>query len=203
MKTEVLVERKFLNGTVKQSNKNGFFCVNDLLLYGNQWRIMNGMKPFDYNSWYNSTATKEFLKEMESNFGQVIVSKKGKTGNRFVHPFVFIDIALAISPELKIEVYSWIYDELIKYRNDSGDSYKKMCGALFLNCKSKSKFSEGIRKTALMIQEAVGIDDWQKANETQLKLRDRIHENISLLVDIFRDNNQAIRIGILQAIKNN
>jgi hypothetical protein len=34
---------------------------------------------------------------------------------------------------LKIEVYSWLFDKLIKYRNNSGDSYKKMAGALFEN----------------------------------------------------------------------
>jgi len=201
MKTEVLLRRKFLNGKIRQSNQTGFLNVNDLLLYGNQWRIMNHMKTFDYNSWYNSSSTKEFLKEMETHFGKVIISKKGKTGSRFVHPFVFIDIALSISPELKIEVYSWIYDELVKYRNNSGDSYKKMCGALYIYCKNKSKFSEGITKTAKMIKSAVGISDWQTANEEQLRLRDRIHENIALLSDIFRDNNQAIRIGILKALK--
>lgn len=200
MKTEVFLERKFLDGHVKQSNVTGFFSVNDLLLYGNRWRIMQKMKQFDYNSWYNSSSTKEFLKEMESQFGKVIISKRGKSGSRYVHPFVFIDIALAISPQLKIEVYSWIYDELVKYRNDSGDSYKKMCGALYINCKNKRKFSEGITKTANMIKTAIGIEDWQKATEEQLKLRGRMHENISLLADVFRDNNQAIKIGILKSL---
>jgi hypothetical protein len=174
--------------------------VNDLLLIGNKYRIGNNMKIFNYDSWYNSSATKEFLNELKKQFGDVIKSKRGKTGERWVHPFVAIDIALNIDPKLKIEVYKWIYDELLKYRNESGDSYKKMCGCLFDNCKNKSTFHRGITKTARMIRNACRVDDWDKATQEQLELRDKIHYNIALLTDILRDNNQAIRIGITKAI---
>ena len=200
MKTEVYLERQLLNGNIRQSSKNGFFSVKDLLLVGNKYRILKDMKIFNYDSWYNSTATQEFILELKKQFGEVIISKKGKTGERWVHPFIFIDLALAIDPTLKVEVYKWILDELIKYRNNSGDSYKKMCGALFENCGNKSNFHRGISKTALLIQNACNVKDWQTASETQLKVRDKIHENIALLCDVLRDNNQAIRIGIEKAI---
>ena len=118
-----------------------------------------------------------------------------------MHPFLCIDLALAIDPKLKIEVYKWLYDELLKSRNNSGDSYIKMCGALYENCSNKSKFHRGVSTTAKMIQNACRVSDWQKANEEQLKLRNKIHENIALLCGVLRDNNQAIRIGILKAIE--
>jgi hypothetical protein len=158
------------------------------------------MKIFNYDSWYNSSATQDILHELKLQFGDVIQSKKGKTGERWAHPFVVIDLALAIDPKLKVEMYKWLYDELLKYRNDSGDSYKKMCGALFENCSNKSNFHRGISKTADLIKIACKVEDWQKATETQLKLRDRIHENIALLSDVLRDNNQAIRLGISKAL---
>jgi hypothetical protein len=200
MTTEVFLQRPLLHGTIRQSNQTGFFSVNDLLLIGNKWRIINDLKMFSYDSWYNSSATQEFLTELRSQFGDVIKSKRGKTGERWAHPFVIIDIALNIDPKLRVEMYKWLYDELLKHRNNSGDSYKKMCGALYENCNNKSNFHRGVMKTALMIQEACHVSDWQKANEEQLKLRDKIHENIALLCDVLRDNNQAIRIGILKAI---
>jgi hypothetical protein len=202
MKTEVFLERKLLNGTIRQSNLTEFLSVNDLLLIGNKYRIANDMKIFNYDSWYNSSSTQEFLTELKSQFGEVIKSKRGKTGERWAHPFVIIDIALNIDPKLKVEMYKWLYDELLKYRNDSGDSYKKMCGALFENCSNKSVFHRGISKTADMIKNACQVSDWQKATEEQLKLRDKIHYNIALLCDILRDNNQAIRIGIVKALNN-
>jgi hypothetical protein len=201
MKTEVFLERSFLHGKVRQSNQTGFFSVNDLLLYGNKWRITHDLKLFNYSSWYNSSSTKGFLKELTEQYGEIIISKKGKTGERWVHPFIFLDIALAINPALKVEVYRWIYDELIKYRNDSGDSYRKMCGALYLNSKNKSNFFRFITKTAIQIQEECDVKNWQQATEEQLKLRNKIHDNISLLCDVLRNNRQAVRIGIQKALE--
>lgn len=202
MKTEVFIERPLFDGTVRQSSKTGYLNANDLLLCGNRWRILNHMKMFKYENWFNSSATKEFLKELESQIGvSPIKSKRGKTGERYLHPFVFIDLALSISPKLKIEVYSWLYDELIKYRNYSGDSYKKMTGALWSNCSNKSNFHKGMTTTAKWIKNACGVKDWQTATEDQLKMRDRIHENISLLCDVLRDNGQAIKIGISKALE--
>lgn len=43
---------------------------------------------------------------------------------------------------------------------------------------------------------------WNKATKEQLDLRDKIHESISLLCDVLKDNNQAIRIGVANHIKN-
>lgn len=203
MKSEVYLERNLLDGFVRQSNQSEYLSVNDLLLVANKWRIANNMQLFKYENWYNSTATKEFIAELESQIGKpVIISKKGKTGERWVHPFAFIDLALSINPKLKIEIYSWLYDQLIKFRNNSGDSYKKMCGALYENCKNKSNFHRGVIHTAKLIQEACNVTDWQKATEKQLQQRDRIHENITLLCDVLRDNNQAIRIGISKSLNN-
>ena len=93
-------------------------------------------------------------------------------------------------------MYKWVYDELIKNRNNSGDSYKKMAGALFLNTTNKSQFHIGIQKTAETIKKACKVEDWNKATEDQLKLRDKLHNSIALLCDVLRDNNQAIRISI-------
>lgn len=200
MKTEVYLERSLLNGTIRQSNQTGYLSINDLLIAANKWRIENGMPIFNYDSWHNSTATKDFIFELKKQTTtDVIVSKKGRTGERWCHPYVFIDIALAINPKLKVEVYKWLFDELIKYRNQSCDSYIKMTGALYENCTNKSLFHRGVSKTALMIQNACGVKDWQKATTEQLKKRDKIHENIALLCDVLRDNNQAIRIGIAKA----
>jgi len=201
MKTQVLMKRPLFDGEIRQNNQTGFFSVNDLLLVGNKWRILNNLKQFSYDSWYNSSATKEFIEELKVQVGPVIKSKRGKTGERWMHPYLFIDLALSINPKLKVEVYKWLYDELLKHRNNSGDSYKKMCGALWINCSNKSNFPKAITKVAEMIRRACKVNDWQDATETQLKLRDEIHNNIALLSDVLRDNNQAVKIGILQALK--
>lgn len=203
METTVLMERILHGCIVRQNSKTGFFCANDVVAAGNEYRAKNKMKLFDFRSWIDSPSNKEFFSMLEQKEGKVIDTKKGKNGGTWVHPFIMIDLALSINPELKIETYKWIYDELIQYRIYSCDSYKKMCGYLYENSTNKSTFHRSIGKTADIIRNACGVEDWNKATEQQLKLRDRIHENIALLCDVLRDNNQAIRIGITKALNNN
>jgi hypothetical protein len=200
MKTEVIMKRELFGSEISQQSQSEFFSATDLVRAGNYYRLNNKLPLFDLNMWLQSKGTKEFIEELETQFGKVKINSKGKNQHTWVHPFLFIDIALAINPKFKVEVYSWIFDSLLKFRNNSGDSYKRMCGALYQNCGNKSNFHRGVSKTALMIQEACNVSDWQKATEDQLKLRDKIHDNIALLCDVLRDNNQAIRIGIIKAI---
>lgn len=196
METEVVMERKILGGVAKQRSKSGFFNASDFLIIANKWRIEKGMKPFDMEYWFRSNQTKEFISSLEKRFGVVKIAGRGRGTSTWVHPYIFIDLALAINPELKVEVYTWMYDHLLEYRNDSGDSYKKMCGYLYAGESNKTRFPKYIFDVAEQIREACGVSDWQKANEQQLKMRDKIHENICLLCDVLRDNDQAVRLGI-------
>jgi hypothetical protein len=201
MDTQVIMKRSLFNDEIRQQSKTGFFSANDLVKAGNKWRILNNMPFIKLQDYLNLPATKEFIFELENNLNSAVkIASRGRNAITWIHPFLFIDLALTISPKLKIEVYSWLYDELLKYRNNSGDSYKKMCGSLFANCNNKSTFHRGISITAQLIQNACDVKDWQTATEQQLRLRDKIHENIALLCDVLRDNNQAIRIGIDKAL---
>lgn len=200
METQVIMKRKLFGENIQQQSKTGYFSANDLINAGNKYRINNNMPILKLQEWLNGTATKSFITELEFQLNtKVKKSSRGRNGSTWIHPFLFIDLALAIDPKLKIEVYSWIMDELIKFRNDSGDSYKKMCGALYQNSSNKGSFPKDISKVADLIRVECNVKDWQEATESQLKLRDKIHENISLLCDVLRDNEQAIRIGIEKA----
>lgn len=200
MNTEVIMIRKLFGCEIKQKSKSEFFSSTDLVKAGNRWRAANGMPTFNFHQWRNGNQTKEFIKEIEDKFGTAIISGRGRGVNTWVHPYLFLDIALAIDPKLKIEVYEWIFDSLLKYRNESGDSYKKMCGALYNNTTAKSSFSKDISKIADLIRVECGVKDWQTASEEQLKLRDKMHEYISLFCDMFYNrNDEAVRVGILKA----
>jgi len=200
MKTQVQMKRKLFDSQVRQLSDNGFISANDMIIAGNHWRALNKMPRFDFQTWKNRTSTKEFISALEKEFDNVQITKRGANGGSWLHPYLAIDLALAISPKLKIEVYKWLYDELLKYRNNSGDSYKKMAGALYENSKNKSKFHRGMSITARYIKNACNVKNWEEATEHKLKLRDRIHENIALLCTVLKDNNQAIRIGIDRAL---
>jgi hypothetical protein len=193
------MKRKLFDGEVRQNSKDSMISANDLCLVGNKYRVLNGLKPMTLQTWVNSQSTQEFISELEKMFGVVSKTKRGADGGTWLHPYLAIDLALHISPKFKIEVYGWLYDELLKYRNFSGDSYKKMCGAIFDRTSSKSTFPKDIQKLAEYIKKECNVKDWQHATEQQLKLRDKIHENIALLVEVMNNINQAIRIGIMKA----
>lgn len=195
MKTEVIMRRELFGKEISQKSQTEFFSATDLVRAGNAWRIANGLQAFEMNDWFNLKSTKEFIKSLEEKYGTVKISGRGRGVHTWIHPFLFIDMALAISPELKIEVYSWLYDHLLKYRNESGDSYKKMSGALYLKHTNKTAFPKYIKVVAERIKQACGVKDWQEAEEKQLKKRDKIHDSISLLCDILPID-EAVRIGI-------
>lgn len=201
MVTEVVMQRELFGMAISQKSKSEFFSATDLAKAGSKWRLSNGYDSgFNLSAYLNNKSTKEFIKELESKVGEEVIQKgRGRGVHTWVHPYLFIDIALAISPKLKIEAYDWLFDKLIKYRNDSGDSYKKMCGALYQRASNKAMFHVNMAKVADFIRVECSVKDWNSATEKQLKLRDRIHENVALLCDVLNDANEALKIGVLKA----
>ncbi|MGB1292173.1 MAG: KilA-N domain-containing protein [Pseudoalteromonas sp.] len=202
MKTEVIMKRELWGCPISQRSKSEFFSATDLVKAGNKWRIGNDQELFSLKNWLQNKSTKEFMFELESEYGKIKINSKGKNLHTWVHPLLFIDLALAISPKLKIEAYKWLYDSLLANRNDSGDSYKKMTGALFVNEKRKDLFPRRIKTLASKIKEICGNPkDWQTASQKQLELRNKVHENITLISNVLRDNDKAIAYGIREALK--
>lgn len=196
MKTEVIMKRELFGKQISQQSKSEFFSANDLVAAGNKWRVTNDLPVFKLQDWFKQKNVKEFISEIEKKFGVAKTATRGRNGHTWVHPLLFIDMALALSPKLKIEVYEWLFDHLIKFRNESGDSYKKMCGALWFRTTNKRNFTNDIKKVASIIKNECNVKDWQQASEEQLRLRDRIHENIALLADVLNNNREAVRLGV-------
>lgn len=196
MKTEVIMKRELFGREISQESKSEMFSATDLVRAGNAWRVSEGMSLFNMNRWFNLDSTKEFVAELELQYGKVKISGRGRGNHTWVHPFLFIDMALSINPNLKIEVYKWLYDHLLKYRNDSGDSYKRMCGAIACNSGSR-EITATIKRIATRIKNEVGAKDWQIATEEQLSRRDKIQEKISTLSDLVSID-KALDIAIRQ-----
>lgn len=201
METEVVMQRVLFDTPISQKSKSEFFSATDLARAGNKWRLMNDLEPFQLKSYFSTKSAKEFIAELEQKYGKVRIASKGKGHHTWVHPLLFLDIALSINPKLKLEVYEWLYDLLLEYRNDSGDSYKEMCGSLFKHQTNKTFFAKDIANLANRIKSICGVKDWQSATEEQLKKRDLIHKNIALLSNVLKNNERAIEYGIREATK--
>lgn len=197
METKVLVKRPFLGGEVSQDSKNFFLSATEIVRAGNKWRLDNGKNEmFDLNQWLRQKGVKVFIEELENQFGKVKINSRGKGQHTMVHPYLALDLALSINPKFKVEVYKWFYDNLIQFRNSSGDSYKKMAGALYDRCDNKTKFKHLICDVALKIQKKCEVKDWNRATEAQLKLREKIQENIFVLSDVVRDTESLVTMAI-------
>jgi hypothetical protein len=120
--------------------------------------------------------------------GEVGIKKKayektrGRNGGTWLHPYLFLDFAMWLSPEFKYQAIRWIYDNLIKIRVKSGDNFKKMCKAIaknYYNKFDKEPPQEVYKAEAREIKRLVGLQDnqdWNEATEKQLKLRDKLQK---------------------------
>lgn len=57
-------------------------------------------------------------------------STKGKYGGTLMHPYLFVKFAMWLSTDFEVQVISWVYDNVIAYRNQAGDHYKEMCSSI-------------------------------------------------------------------------
>jgi hypothetical protein len=202
MITEVVMQRDLFGFQIAQKSKTKFFSATDLEKAGNEFRRINNLGRFSLSAFLKSKSTIEFINELENKFNtKVIISGRGRTSTTWVHPLLFIDIALSISPKLKIEVYEWLHDTLIQNRNNSGDSYKEMSSALWLRHTNHREFPVFISKVADYIKSQVGVTDWNQATKEHLELRDKIHVAIKLYCNVLTNPREAVRLGVLEYVK--
>lgn len=196
METEVILKRELFSSEISQKSKSEFFSLSDLIKAGNKWRALNGLETINATDWLNKKSTKEFIHELELKYGKVYIPGKGRGKHSWAHPLLFIDLALFISPKLKVEVYEWIFDKLIKLRNDSGDSYKDMCGALFCKIPNSRAFSFYISKVALSIKNILKVEDWNSTTQEKLDKRDKIHVAIKLYCNVIKNPDNAVKFAL-------
>lgn len=124
MKTSVVMIRKMGSFDVQQRTKDQMFNATSLLTQFNKGK--RGTK--DISSFLVKKSTKEFIEALSEsenvNTRNLVLTSKGKNaGGTWMHPFLFIDFAMWINPKFKVKVIKFVYDELIKSRNDAGDNY--------------------------------------------------------------------------------
>lgn len=200
MKTNQNLIRKMGEFDVIQRTSDGMFDANALL---GQWNKANGKKKTTdeflqlgtTKSFINVLIVKESHAENSRNGDfQVITkikgrnTKNGKTKDQvWMHPFLFIDFAMWINPEFKYEVIKFVYDQLIQYRNDAGDSYKEMASAI---CKivPKGEQAKAIKEISMANNHIIyGTHEKdirnKQAEESKVKQLDELQTDITKLIN--------------------
>lgn len=47
-----------------------------------------------------------------------------------MHPILFVKFAMWLNPRFEVQVIKFVYDQMLKYRNDAGDAYKELGAAI-------------------------------------------------------------------------
>lgn len=145
MKTNQNLTRKMGDFDVIQRTSDGYFDANLLL---GAWNKTKGNSQRKMTEFTERPNTNEFIDELKcelismgevspmAEFQPIIkikgrMTKKGKTKDQvWMHPYLFIKFAMWINPRFEVKVIKFVYDQLIQYRNDAGDSYKTMASAI-------------------------------------------------------------------------
>ena len=116
---------------VIQRTRDGMFNATELL---KQWNKTNDSgKKLDH--YFENKTTDEFIntivsRENLNTRNSVYLKTRGISGGTWMNPILFIDFAMWINPSFKYDVIKFVYDELIKYRNEAGDAYREMAASI-------------------------------------------------------------------------
>jgi hypothetical protein len=197
---------------VSQRTSDGMFNATALL---KQWNLY-GNKKRDLDDFLIRKQTKEYITVIKSkenpntqNSGylkcsDVLMQMRGKGGGTWMHPYLFIDFAMWLNVEFKYDVIGFVYDQLVKYRNEAGDAYRGMSGAV-AGIVAKDEAKESIQKVAKACNYIVfnfhesGIRNKQ-ADESKMKELFELERRIAQLIGDGFIKSYDHLIGYLQVL---
>lgn len=131
MKTNQVMTRPMGCFKVEQRTKDGMFNATALL---RQWNESSGEKK-EVTKFFENENTKEFIDALmiEENLNtqnSAYLKIRGKHGGTWMHPILFVKFAMWLNPRFEVQVIKFVYDQMIAYRNEAGDAYKELSGAV-------------------------------------------------------------------------
>lgn len=117
---------------VIQRTSDGMFNATLLM---KQWNESNGSKKEIKHFLEENKNTQEFITALisEENLNgrnSAYLKTRGMKGGTWMHPFLFIKFSMWLNPRFEVKVIKFVYDELIKYRNEAGDAYREMAASI-------------------------------------------------------------------------
>lgn len=177
MKTSVKLDspdRMIMGEIVPVLSDNGFVCITKAMDILSKKRKKMGLEPKRLNDILNKPDFRETVRELAhklnlrgirninldkignehlsmfelNRMGMAKRRGKGKDQQWYIDPYVFINLAIEMDPEIRADIILWITDGLIKFRNAAGDAYINMSKQVFSISESKLDFQEQIKRVA-------------------------------------------------------
>lgn len=131
MKTNQIMKRPLGNFMVEQRTKDSMFNATSLL---KQWNNASG-ECKEVTKFFENENTKEFVSALmeEENLNtqnSAYLKVRGKHGGTWMHPILFVKFAMWLNPRFEVQVIKFVYDQMLKYRNEAGEAYKALSTAV-------------------------------------------------------------------------
>ena len=209
MKTEVIMNRPFMDTTIRQMSKSGYFCATDITSLYNSIRVTQGKLPKRLTHYFEQNDNIEFMdalckelnllentKSQKTGFNpkptdtviwtpkmlKQVKRGKGNTGT-WMQPYLFVDYAQWLSPEFRAKVAIWVGDNLLLFRNSSGSAFKECNIALDKKFNIGNNFNQYVKVAQFVATRIMGNKEpnqWDGASALQLKERDELIRKIEV-----------------------
>ena len=131
MITNQVMKRPMSKFLVEQRTKDSMFNATNLL---KQWNEASGEKK-EITKFFDNDNTKEFIsalmeEEKLNTQNSAYLKARGKNGGTWMHPILFVKFAMWLNPRFEVQVIKFVYDQMLKYRNEAGDAYKELGKAI-------------------------------------------------------------------------
>lgn len=143
MTTNNVMVRPMGDFHVEQRTKDGMFNATALL---NEWNtsvkshtcIYEDGKIKELKEFFDNKNTNEYIealiKEENLHGGKSPYVKSrarsDRGGGTWMHPYLFVKFAMWLNPHFEVKVIKFVSDQMLKYRNESGDGHKYLSGAV-------------------------------------------------------------------------
>lgn len=157
MQTPQILHRDFNGCSIRQNHATKMFNANDLM---NAYKMSDPTTSKSVIRYTDNESTKEFIETLIHREGigvhLVVASKRGVGGGTWMHPYLFLDFAMWLSPDFKLIAIKWIYDNLCMLRDTAGDEFKELNRVIkeTLNPEKPYVYSNECR----MLQGLAGVD---------------------------------------------
>lgn len=208
MKTNQNLIRKMGDFNVIQRTQDGMFDATSLL---SLWNKTSGQKKV-IGHYFENSATQEFinaliedeLKHRKSDNSSlsskntntrdsVYLKTRGIKGGTWMSPLLFIDFAMWLNPSFKVQVLRFVYDELIKYRNEAGDAYREMAGEIKKIVPAK-ELPVAISKVAKALNFIV-----YNQHESEIRNKQAEESKVKELAELEKDIAMLIKRGFIKS----
>jgi len=168
MKTNQIMIRE--QGFIQRTS-DGYFNATELI---STWNKNNSQKK-QLTQYKLLSSTIDFIEQLKIEGIEIpIISGRGsgeKSGT-WVHPKIFIDLAMWVSIEFKSKVIDYVIDGLIKSRHNAGDYYKEMTSAIletYVNCYGNRPSPNIYIDEANLVKSLVVSKDRNNMTESELR----------------------------------